>query len=131
MSRRGFIALYALAAVMLTGPRLAGASDAKPTAKEVAAARSECSQHRRKAEKLEADPKTDPALLAKENSDWEHSCARAEALMEAAGMEKRSPPPRPPAPPPTIVIEKTVPANPPSGVIIDEDPVPPTAPEKP
>jgi hypothetical protein len=105
---------------------VASAADRKPSAKEIAAARAECNKYRRKVEKLETDPKSDPALLAKETTEYEHACARAEALMQAAGMEKPRPP-QPAPPPPTIVIEQ----KPPKPVIIDEPSVPPTVPPGP
>ena len=107
------------------------AADARPTAPEVSRARGECARYRRHVEKLEADPKADPAQLARDTAEWERACARAEALMQDAGVEPRSPPPQEPPPPAQIVIEGSAPADPPGDVVIDEDPVPPTMPEAP
>ena len=86
---------------------IATGASALPTPEEVTEARAECKQHRLRYEELEARAPTGSTLAADEKAHeydlWERSCAYAEALMQEAGIEKKSAPP-PAAPPPAPEI---------------------------
>lgn len=103
-------------ALMLLVPAAVLASDAKPTATEIAKARGECALQKQQVRKLEA-ANADDTLQDAARKNWEHACGHAQALIDAA--EGRTPPP--------VVAPQPVVELPPPGGCTPPPPPPPAA----
>ena len=79
----------ASATLMLLWVMSPGAASGKPTAIQVNNARADCAARKHRVEALEAR-ESDDQTLTQQRVEWEHACAHAESLMEAAGMDGHS-----------------------------------------